>query len=1041
MKKLKKIVAVAIAATMITSVGQASLTAFAAEVNSPVSAEAKGSVAADETAYNGTCGENLTYAFDQATGTLTISGTGDMTDYYDYSAPSPWKTFKDLIVNVIIEDGVESIGEDAFCECSAIKSVDIASSVKIIKQNAFIDCASLETIVIPSSVESIGYCAFMNCSSLKSLDIPSSVKTIGSAAFSGCTQLESVNLSDGIERIEGSAFENCNSMYTVEIPDSVMFIGSLAFSRGWGPGMVLRCSIGGPAYTYATNENNGVKFEWNGKYFKGSGKCGDNVNYEFDAETQTLVISGTGEMYDYESYYWGTESNAPFFSYAKSIKKIVIEDGVTGLGMNSISFASNLEEIYIPASVEKLEYGLPSNGKNYMIYADEGTYAYNYAIENWYCINGKIQGKCGYEAHYTFDKETGLLTIGGTGEFDYYDTYQTFSPWQLNGWNDLIKDVVIEEGITSLGSNETFANCPNIKSLNISSTVTDLYAITDNYWSNQEICFESINVSEENPDFASIEGVLFNKEKTTLISYPINKPGENYSVPYTVETIGEFAFSYNKNLVSIDIPDSVTSIKNYAFEESAALKDVALPAGITSIESYLFYNCPALENVTIPYGVESIDYAAFELCSSLKNIEIPDSVKSIDSYAFMGCKSLESIVLPNGVTEIKPHLFGGCSSLKSAPITDSIKTIGQSAFMDCTSLKSVVIPETVERIGDAAFVRCTSLSDAIILNGGVKLNSYGGAFDNTTTIYGYVGSTAETYANSGTRNEFITIPYVEGYSLSLSGSIGLNYCLKIEQDVVEKNPSIKFCYSDGTVISELGMDNAFHNEDYGYYQFTCPVSASKMGNEIKAYFVINGFEICISDDYSVQKYAEQIINGASSNEEYAKAVDLVKAMLNYGAYSEIALTDVASSNINSSLTDEEKTLAELPDLSKYKYAVSGTSDKVKYSGSLISLKTETVIRHYFTVADGVNAEELTFTVNGNAVTPVKDGRYYRIDIANVNAKNLDVNYQVNVDGLTLDYSVLSYVYSAISSSSISNSVKDSVKALYHFCIETKKYAA
>lgn len=208
----------------------------------------------------------------------------------------------------------------------------------------------------------------------------------------------------------------------------------------------------------------------------------------------------------------------------------------------------------------------------------------------------------------------------------------------------MINDVVIEESITSLGSNETFANCPNIKSLNISSTVTDLSAITD-HWSNQEICVESINVSEENPDFASIEGVLFNKEKTTLISYPINKPGENYSVPDTVETIGEFAFSYNKNLVSIDIPDSVTSIENCAFEESAALKDVALPAGLTSIEHLLFYHCAALENITFPDGLESISYDAFRGCSSLKNIEIPDSVTSIDSYVFMSCRQCLTTVL------------------------------------------------------------------------------------------------------------------------------------------------------------------------------------------------------------------------------------------------------------------------------------------------------------------------------------------------------------------------------------------------------------
>lgn len=1012
MKKLKKLVAVVIAATMITSVSQASLTALAAEVNSSVAAEAKSSVAADETAYNGTCGENLTYAFDQATGTLTISGTGDMTDYYYYSAPSPWNAFKDSITDVIIENGVESIGEDAFRECSAIKSVDIAPSVKIIKQNAFRDCTSLEAIDIPSSIESIEYYAFMNCSSLKSLDIPSSVKTIRSEAFSGCTQLESVNFADGIERIEGGAFENCNSLYTVEIPDSVMYIGSLAFSRGWGPGMVLRGSIGGPAYYHSLNENNRVNFESNGTYYKNSGKCGDNVNYEFDAETGTLVISGTGEMYEYESYYWGTESNAPFFNYVTSIKKIIIENGVTGLGMNSICFASNLEEIYIPASVKNLEYGLPSNGKNYMIYADEGTYAYNYALENWYCINGKIQGKCGNEAHYTFDKTTGLLTIGGIGEIPWYDTYDNVTPWVLNGWNNLIKDVVIEEGVTSLGYNATFANCPNIKSLNISSTVTNLNALTDHMYLQAPLCFESINVSEENPDYSSVEGVLFDKEKTSLISYPINKPGESYSVPETVETIGVWGISYNKNLVSLNIPDSVTRIEANAFQELTSLKDVTLPAGLTSIENLLFYHCAALENITFPDGLESISYDAFRGCSSLKNVVIPNSVTSIDGQVFMDCTSLESVTLSDNMTEINYSLFENCSSLKS-----------------------VVIPKSVTSIS-SAFIGCTSLSDVIILNRNVEI--YGDdTFPKTTDIYGYAGSTADNYANDN-GNEFIAIPEVKGYNVSLSGSIGLNYYLDIKPNVAEMKPMIKFCYSDGTVISELGMDDAVYN---GYYQFTCPVSASKMGSEIKGYVEINGFEICFSEDYSVQKYAEQIISNVSSNEEYAKAQDLVKAMLNYGAYSEIALTDVASSNINSSLTDEEKALAELPDLSKYKYAVSGTSDKVKYSGSLISLKTETVIRHYFTVADGVNAEELTFTVNGNAVTPVKDGRYYRIDIAGVNAKNVDVDYKVEVDGLTLNYSVLSYVYSAINSSSIADSVKDSVKALYYFCLETKNYAA
>ncbi len=1012
MRKLKKMIAVVIAATMITSMSQLSLTAFAAE--------AKTSVAADDAALTGTCGENVTYTFDQTTGTLTISGTGNMTVYSDYSNPSPWNAFKDSITKVIIENGVEDIGEYAFYECSAIKSVDISSSVKIIGEKAFYDCTSLESIDIPSSVKSIEY-----------------------SAFKQCISLTSINLSDGLESISSYAFESCNHLDTVEIPDSVMSIGSRAFSKDWGVGVVLRCSIGGPVYYYATDKNNYVNFESNGKYFKGSGKCGDNLYFNFDAETETLVISGTGEMYDYETFNWGSESNAPFFKYIKSIKKIIFEDGVTRIGKSSINYAKNVEEIHFPASVIDIPESscLPTTEKIYMIYADEGTYAYNYALENWYCVNGKVQGLCGNNGrnvHYTFDKTTGLLTIGGTGELYHFDSYSQITPWISNGWNSLIKNVVIEEGVTGLGRN-TFTNCPNIKSINISATVTDLNAITDIYYNNiqESKCFESINVSEENQNYSSIDGVLFNKEKTKLICYPTNKPDEHYSVPETVETIAAYAFSYNDKLVNIDIPDSVTSIENYAFYECQALKNVVLPTSITSIEDNLFFRCTALDNIIIPDGVVSIGRGAFEICTSLRNVVIPNSVTSIGSRAFSGCTSLESIVLSENITEIKANLFDGCISLKDITITDKITSIGNSAFRRCTSLKSVVIPKNVKSIGYDVFVVCDSLKNAVILNDSVKF--YGDSvFPKTTTIYGKMGSTAYRYATPS-RNEFISIPEIYGYSVSLSGNIGLNYYINVNDSIIDKNPVIKFCYGDKTVIAELGPDDANLLES-GKYLFTCPVSASKMGTEIKTYFVINGFEICISEDYSVQKYAEYILANASSNEEYAKAVNIVKAMLNYGAYSEIALLDVASSNTNSALTDEEKTLAEIPDLSEYKYAVSGTSEKVKYSGSLISLKTETVIRHYFAIADGINAEDLTFTVNGQTVAPVKDGKYYRIDIAGVNAKNLDVNYQVKVDGLTLDYSVLSYVNSAINSDSISDSVKASVKALYHYYSEAKNYA-
>lgn len=1233
MRKLKKMIAVVIAATMITSMSQLSLTAFAAE--------AKTSVAADDAALTGTCGENVTYTFDQTTGTLTISGTGNMNDF-TYLENTPWSSIKSSVVNIVIESGVQSIGNYAFSKFSSLKSVSIPNSIDMIGNYAFQYCTSLQYCYIPNSVSEIGEFAFAfcsalqnvrlpaslqhisgsmftectsllsesipstvksigngayrgceslpninlpqglenigvsafsnctqlseihipdsvteisesafsdcsnlqiielpenlqnisdkmfdNCTSLSAIDIPSSVKSIGYGSFSRCSSLPGVTLPQGLEHIGNNAFNGCilfqeviipdsvteiesgvfgnctnlckvvlpkdlksisssmfeyceslttidiplsvesiggyafyrceslsdfslpeglihigdyafaycHSFFKIEIPDSVGYIGDNAFSRDYR-GTVLRGSIGGTAYYYA--ENNPVSFESNGTYIKTSGKCGDNVYFDFDGETGTLVISGTGKIYDFNVTNWGSVSDVPFFGYSKSIKKIVIEEGVTGIGSGSLNYSKNLEEIKLPASLEEINRNLlPSSEKGYMIYAVEGTPAYNFAVENWLSINGKVQGLCGYNVHYTFDETTGLLTIGGTGEMYYFNSYSQITPWISNGWNELIKDVVIEEGVTGLGSN-TFTNCPNIKSINISATVTDLNAIADPYNNPLESkCFESINVSEENQNYSSIDGVLFNKEKTKLICYPTNKPDENYSVPETVDTIAAYAFSYNDKLVNIDIPDSVTSIENYAFYECQALKNVVLPTSITSIEDSLFFRCTALDNIIIPDGVVSIGRGAFEICTSLRNVVIPNSVTSIGSRAFSGCTSLESIVLSENITEIKANLFDGCISLKDITITDKITSIGNSAFRRCTSLKSVVIPKNVKSIGYDVFVVCDSLKNAVILNDSVKF--YGDSvFPKTTTIYGKMGSTAYRYATPS-RNEFISIPEIYGYSVSLSGNIGLNYYINVNDSIIDKNPVIKFCYGDKTVIAELGPDDANLLES-GKYLFTCPVSASKMGTEIKTYFVINGFEICISEDYSVQKYAEYILANASSNEEYAKAVNIVKAMLNYGAYSEIALLDVASSNTNSALTDEEKTLAEIPDLSEYKYAVSGTSEKVKYSGSLISLKTETVIRHYFAIADGINAEDLTFTVNGQTVAPVKDGKYYRIDIAGVNAKNLDVNYQVKVDGLTLDYSVLSYVNSAINSDSISDSVKASVKALYHYYSEAKNYA-
>ena len=176
---------------------------------------------------SGTCGANLKWKLTDE-GVLTITGTGKMKDW-DYNNHSPWHTDKS-VKQVIIDDGVTTIGEWAFRGCSSLTSVTIPNSVTTIGEEAFRDCSSLTSITIPNSVTTIGESAFRGCSSLTSIRIPNSVTTIGGEAFSHCRALTSVTIPNSVTTIGEWTFCECSSLTSVTIPNSVTTIGSGAFS-------------------------------------------------------------------------------------------------------------------------------------------------------------------------------------------------------------------------------------------------------------------------------------------------------------------------------------------------------------------------------------------------------------------------------------------------------------------------------------------------------------------------------------------------------------------------------------------------------------------------------------------------------------------------------------------------------------------------------------------------------------------------------------------------------------------------------------------
>ena len=269
--------------------------------------------------------------------------------------------------------------------------------------------------------------------------------------------------------------------------------------------------------------------------------------------------------------------------------------------------------------------------------------------------------------------------------------------------------IKMSNSVTWIGE-EAFYGCNRLTSITIPNSVTSIGEKAF-FWC---LALTAIYVAEANEYYSSLDGVLFNKDKTELICYPPSKVDDSYNIPNSVKSIGNSAFEDCKKLTNIKIPDSVTSIGDSAFNHCTNLSRITIPDSVTCISDYAFFDCSGLKSITFPDSVTSIGYRAFHHCASLTSITIPDSVTSIGDSAFSDCESLTSITIPDGVTSIGWSAFWCCLRLKRITIPDSVTRIGDSAFYGCSSLTSITIPNSVTRIGNSALYRCSSLTSITI---------------------------------------------------------------------------------------------------------------------------------------------------------------------------------------------------------------------------------------------------------------------------------------------------------------------------------------
>ena len=287
--------------------------------------------------------------------------------------------------------------------------------------------------------------------------------------------------------------------------------------------------------------------------------------------------------------------------------------------------------------------------------------------------------------------------------------------------------IAIPDSVTEIGK-YAFDGCKSLTSITIPDGVT---SIGDGAFYNCSSLTE-IKVASENSNYVSVNGVLYNKDKTTIICYPAGKKGNNYKIPDGVTKVGSSAFIGCSSLTSITIPNSVTEIGYSVFEGCTNLKSITIPNGVTSIGDSAFEDCTSLKSITIPNSVTSIGDSAFEDSTSLTSITIPNGVTSIGDSAFEGCTSLTSITISDSVTCIGDSAFNGCTSLISITIPDSVTSIGESAFSGCSSLASITIPDSVMSIGNDAFHECSSLTSITIPYSVTEIG--GSAFENCSSL-------------------------------------------------------------------------------------------------------------------------------------------------------------------------------------------------------------------------------------------------------------------------------------------------------------------
>lgn len=643
-------------------------------------------------------------------------------------------------------------------------------------------------VTIPSTyngalVSTVDAYAFKNCSKLIKISIPNTIKNIETGtAFYGCSKLETLEIyevegnkdiiysSQGgilVKHDEGSSkieakFVPAGMTGEVVIPDGVQVLPLKLFSSSKVSSVIIPASV--------------VSIEKNAFY-----SCSQLTSITFlpakEGETPNNLTLATAAFYSCSKL---TEITFPsrlesfdagVFSSCSKLANIHIEDGnpnlasidgvivnaakdtliycpagregvytipdgITIIGEGAFKNNKQLTEVVIPEFVTEIQkqafYSL-SKLKKVTFTAEDGlgtgvtlgeqAFSWNSYLETVVFESGSKVTEIGKKAFYYCNKLT---------TFVIPKTVTTVGDSALASCK-LLKTVEIEEGgkDVSFGT-DVFADCVKLTSFKLPASVTSL----DTSMFSGCDSMEEIIVDANNPNYCSVDGVLFNKAQTQLLFYPRVKAG-SYTIPDTVTEVGASVFEGNTKLTEITIGNSITSIGEAAFKDCTGLVTVNILPGDTELvlgES-VFEGCSAIESIALNRVKELPNRLFYFLSSStdaqLKTVTLPADLTSIGNYAFYYASRLESITIGTSVTSIGNYAFYRCEAITEITVPGNVKTVGNYAFAytgattitmeegvetlgnnvcSGTAISTFRFPDSVTSIGNAMFSYCKSLS-------------------------------------------------------------------------------------------------------------------------------------------------------------------------------------------------------------------------------------------------------------------------------------------------------------------------------------------